>query len=278
MDRKPPRRRRSASRCSSPCSRPRPPRRRGSRDRRLALPGDDRVERGRRRRQALRVRPGEPRRRRRLHGEAGALRPRRVLRRQLRGGEGRRRRRRPLPPRLRRRRDAGRDPARRAARGGGVHRVGRQPEGRRPAAGARRRDPFDGLDALDLQLWMRVWLRKVEAALRAKPIIYTNHSSWVATGDPTDFALAGHRLWVAQWEVNKPLVPAAGLGRQELEGLAALLDRLGRRDQRQRRPRPRPRRPRPDPRPLRNPRKALAPLKGSDPFRFGGARFSGRRR
>ena len=68
--------------------------------------------------------------------------------------------------------------------------------------------PFDGLDALDLQLWMRVWLRKVEAALRAKPIIYTNHSSWVATGDPTDFALAGHKLWVAQWEVRKPLVPA----------------------------------------------------------------------
>ena len=68
--------------------------------------------------------------------------------------------------------------------------------------------PFDGLDALDLQLWIRVWLRKVEAALRAKPIIYTNHSSWVATGDPTDFALAGHKLWVAQWEVRKPLVPA----------------------------------------------------------------------
>ena len=41
-----------------------------------------------------------------------------------------------------------------------------------------------------------------------KPLIYTNASSWSATGDTTWFAHNGHPLWVANFDVPKPLVPA----------------------------------------------------------------------
>ena len=49
----------------------------------------------------------------------------------------------------------------------------------------------------------------VGGALGAKPLIYTNVSSWQATGDTRAFARAGYRLWVASWEVRRPAVPAA---------------------------------------------------------------------
>lgn len=68
--------------------------------------------------------------------------------------------------------------------------------------------PFDGLDPQELRTWIRTWLKRVEAELGVKPIIYTNHSSWQATGDTRAFARDGHRLWVAQWKVRSPLVPA----------------------------------------------------------------------
>ncbi len=68
--------------------------------------------------------------------------------------------------------------------------------------------PFAGLRPAQLRRWIRVWLTRVERALGGRPIIYTNHSSWAATGDTTEFALAGHPLWVAQWHVSAPLVPA----------------------------------------------------------------------
>lgn len=69
--------------------------------------------------------------------------------------------------------------------------------------------PFDGLSPGKLRLWVRTWLGRVERKLGAKPLIYTNTSSWSATGDTTEFALAGHPLWVAQWGVRRPSVPAA---------------------------------------------------------------------
>ena len=75
--------------------------------------------------------------------------------------------------------------------------------------------PFGGLSEKRLRQWIRVWLERVRRKLGAKPIIYTNHSSWQATGDTRRFARLGHPLWVAQWEVRSPLVPAddwAGLG------------------------------------------------------------------
>jgi lysozyme len=72
--------------------------------------------------------------------------------------------------------------------------------------------PFAELNAERLRLWVRTWLKRVERKLGDKPIIYTNSSSWAATGDTTEFALAGHHLWVANWGVPEPSVPADDWG------------------------------------------------------------------
>jgi lysozyme len=68
--------------------------------------------------------------------------------------------------------------------------------------------PFTGLTAKRLRTWIRVWLKRVKNRLGIKPMIYTNASSWGATGDTTEFARAKYRLWVAEWGVSKPSVPA----------------------------------------------------------------------
>lgn len=100
--------------------------------------------------------------------------------------------------------------------------------------------PFGGLDPRRLRGWVRTWLAQAELRLGVKPMIYTNLSSWRATGDTAAFALAGHRLWVANWGVDLPLVPAddwAGQGwsvwqytnRGRVDGVRGRvsLDRLG---------------------------------------------------
>jgi lysozyme len=69
--------------------------------------------------------------------------------------------------------------------------------------------PFHRLDEIRLRAWIRAWMSRVERKLGAKPIIYTNNSSWLETGDTTDFALQGHPLWVANFDVPKPAVPAS---------------------------------------------------------------------
>src|SRR5688500_20168070 len=68
--------------------------------------------------------------------------------------------------------------------------------------------PFDGASAANLRIWLRTWLRRVGDALGTKPIIYTNLSSWNLAGNVREFAKRGHRLWVANWNVRKPMVPA----------------------------------------------------------------------
>jgi lysozyme len=75
--------------------------------------------------------------------------------------------------------------------------------------------PFGKLNAFELRLWARTWLRSVTRRLGVKPIIYTNVTSWSALGDPTSFARRGYQLWVANWNVLTPAVPAqnwAGIG------------------------------------------------------------------
>jgi lysozyme len=75
--------------------------------------------------------------------------------------------------------------------------------------------PFGDLDPQELRIWVRNWLTKVEKELGAQPIIYTNYSSWQATGDTTSFARQGYPLWVANFDVETPKVPALnwdGLG------------------------------------------------------------------
>ena len=68
--------------------------------------------------------------------------------------------------------------------------------------------PFTGLGEVELRAWVRAWLTRVEGRLGSSPIIYTNNSSWQATGDTRSFALEGHPLWVANFDVPSPLVPA----------------------------------------------------------------------
>lgn len=75
--------------------------------------------------------------------------------------------------------------------------------------------PFTDLDDKELRVWVHTWLDRVERKLGRKAIVYTNQSSWLATGDTTEFALLGHPLWVANYGVSRPAVPAlnwAGFG------------------------------------------------------------------
>jgi len=72
--------------------------------------------------------------------------------------------------------------------------------------------PFGGLNSKQLRLWTRTWLRRVERAFGAKPIIYTGASSWASLEQTAEFALAGHPLWVANWHVPSPSVPASNWG------------------------------------------------------------------
>jgi GH25 family lysozyme M1 (1,4-beta-N-acetylmuramidase) len=70
--------------------------------------------------------------------------------------------------------------------------------------------PFVALTQKRLRTWVYAWLKRVRKRLRVRPMIYTNATSWGATGDTTQFARAGHRLWVAEWGVSRPTVPAGG--------------------------------------------------------------------
>jgi len=74
--------------------------------------------------------------------------------------------------------------------------------------------PFTGLDANRLRTWVRVWVKRVARRLGRKPMIYTNASSWSATGNTTEFAKAKYPLWVAEWGVRKPSVPANNWARR----------------------------------------------------------------
>jgi lysozyme len=68
--------------------------------------------------------------------------------------------------------------------------------------------PFRRLDEGRLRLWIRTWANRVEKKLHVKPVLYTNSSSWLATGDTTSFARDGYPLWVANFDVRRPSVPA----------------------------------------------------------------------
>jgi len=72
--------------------------------------------------------------------------------------------------------------------------------------------PFDDMTPISLRAWIKAWLARVEAKLGQTPLIYTNASSWSATGDTTSFADSGHPLWVANFDVKRPIVPAANWG------------------------------------------------------------------
>lgn len=68
--------------------------------------------------------------------------------------------------------------------------------------------PFEVPGPNGLKKWIRAWVKRVHRRLGAKPLIYTNATSWSATGDTLEFARRGHKLWVANWSVKRPSVPA----------------------------------------------------------------------
>jgi GH25 family lysozyme M1 (1,4-beta-N-acetylmuramidase) len=68
--------------------------------------------------------------------------------------------------------------------------------------------PFTGMTSSSLRTWIRVYVKRVTKKLGRKPMIYTNASSWSATGNTMEFAKARYPLWVAEWGVSRPTVPA----------------------------------------------------------------------
>jgi GH25 family lysozyme M1 (1,4-beta-N-acetylmuramidase) len=69
--------------------------------------------------------------------------------------------------------------------------------------------PFTGMTSTTLRTWIRVWVKRVSRRLGRKPMIYTNTTSWGATGNTREFAKAKYPLWVADWGVSSPSVPAS---------------------------------------------------------------------
>ena len=68
--------------------------------------------------------------------------------------------------------------------------------------------PFDVAGPHALRAWLRAWLKRVRKHLHSKPIIYTNATSWAYTGGTLEFGRKKHQLWVANWGVSSPAVPA----------------------------------------------------------------------
>ena len=69
--------------------------------------------------------------------------------------------------------------------------------------------PFTGMTSTTLRTWIRVFVKRAFKRLGRKPMIYTNASSWSATGNTTEFAKAKYPLWVAEYGVSRPTVPAS---------------------------------------------------------------------
>ena len=69
--------------------------------------------------------------------------------------------------------------------------------------------PFDGATAVQVRVWIKTWITRVRKTLGSSPIIYTNNVSWSATGNTTKFAAKGYPLWVANFDVKTPSVPAS---------------------------------------------------------------------
>jgi GH25 family lysozyme M1 (1,4-beta-N-acetylmuramidase) len=68
--------------------------------------------------------------------------------------------------------------------------------------------PFTGMTSTTLRTWIRVFVKRVARRLGRKPMIYTNATSWSVTGNTREFAKAKYPLWVAEWGVSAPAVPA----------------------------------------------------------------------
>lgn len=60
-----------------------------------------------------------------------------------------------------------------------------------------------------LQDWVAAFLNRVRHKTGVTPMIYTSPSFWTsAMGDTARFARRGYPLWIANWGVSRPTVPA----------------------------------------------------------------------
>lgn len=67
----------------------------------------------------------------------------------------------------------------------------------------------NGFSPKRLQTWMKAWLHRVYALLGVRATIYVSPSFFTsALSDTTWFAQNGYRLWIANWGVASPTVPA----------------------------------------------------------------------
>ena len=71
-----------------------------------------------------------------------------------------------------------------------------------------------GLGTTALTNWVKAWLARVDERLGVKAMIYTSPSFWrTSMGDSRWFADNGYAiLWVANWHVTSPSVPASNWG------------------------------------------------------------------
>lgn len=94
-------------------------------------------------------------------------------------------------------------------------------------------DPFGkiSVDAATYLAMMREWLGIVQTVFNRRPIIYTGPSFWNDyLGNPREFA--SFPLWIAQWNVTAPTVPAPWstyafwqyAGEQNVNGIAQPVD------------------------------------------------------
>jgi GH25 family lysozyme M1 (1,4-beta-N-acetylmuramidase) len=67
--------------------------------------------------------------------------------------------------------------------------------------------PFTGMTSTSLRAWIRLFVKRTTKHLGRKPMIYTNASSWAATGNTREFAKARYPLWIAEYGVSRPTVP-----------------------------------------------------------------------
>ena len=70
-----------------------------------------------------------------------------------------------------------------------------------------------GLSHKAIVQWVWDWVKEVQRRTRVRPMIYTGYYGWQdRTGDTQEFADAGYKLWVANWYVKSPSVPAGNWG------------------------------------------------------------------
>ena len=69
----------------------------------------------------------------------------------------------------------------------------------------------NGYSPRRLHVWMAAWLHRVFVRLGVRAMIYVSPSFWTsALSDTTWFAKHGYPLWIANWGVDTPTLPASG--------------------------------------------------------------------